>query len=577
MEAVLTIIDTAGIQEFIFGSNRLRENVGASFLVELATHDWVYKELQRLGSTNLQKHTYEYNGATLEENDLVAELIYAGGGNTVILFRSLEAARVFTQRLTRRVLRHAPGLGLVVTHSEFEWEPQGANFYRKQFEPLLKGRLTQKKCARLAAPLGLPGLGVTAECSSTGFVAAQRVDDPEPRIVSREVGAKVNKRLQKIAKQRLRDLLDIDDDRIEFSDDLDHLGRKGGEESYIAVVHLDGNEAGKRIKEFVSAAATNRETVNRMRDCSKAIIGASNNAFRAMFDSIRQPEQNRQYRELVEKPKLKDCQPAENIEPKCIRFFQDESEEQRPKYEGKPCWPFRPLVLGGDDITFVCNGQLGLSLAVIFMRAFETFTARAFTKLENPEPENQLQAAGIHTAAGIAIVKTHYPFQRAYELSEALTRSAKRFLREKGKISHASALDWHISSTGLGGSLETIRRREYQTTEGSLQMRPIWLAEPSEWRTWESFNDLVATFNYCEGFAERRNKLKALRSALREGKTGVKRFLESFRDKDALTLPVLHKDFTNLHTQGWEGGHCGYFDALEAMDHHFLLEGGNDE
>ena len=31
-QVVLTIVDTAGIQDYIFGSNRLRENIGASYL-----------------------------------------------------------------------------------------------------------------------------------------------------------------------------------------------------------------------------------------------------------------------------------------------------------------------------------------------------------------------------------------------------------------------------------------------------------------------------------------------------------------------------------------------------------------
>lgn len=43
-------------------------------------------------------------------------------------------------------------------------------------------------------------------------------------------------------------------------------------------------------------------------------------------------------------------------------------------------------------------------------------------------------------AAGVAIVKTHYPFARAYELSEALCKSAKRLSRD------VSTLDWHVGN-----------------------------------------------------------------------------------------------------------------------------------
>jgi hypothetical protein len=534
-------------------------------LVELATNDWVRKELLRLGATNFDKKITGYNGKRLETDALVAELIYAGGGNAVILFNSTEAARVFTQRLTRRVFRHAPGLEIVVAHSApFEWEPTGTGFYDEQFKALRDGKLTQKKRARLAADLGMPGLGVTAECPSTGLVAAQRVYDPEGRAVSREVAAKTHRGLQRIAKERLRKLLEAAGDQLDFSDELDHLGRTGGEESYIAVVHVDGNEVGDRIKRFVAAAGlTNRETVERMRNCSAALLAAAQQAFSAAFEPLRQHQNG----ELLEdEPKLKGAQRAENVKPKRLPYSCDQTEEK--KYGGKTFWPFRPLVLGGDDLTFVCDGRLGLSLAVIFMRAFTKATQEAFAKLEGNE-----QAAGIQTAAGVAIVKTHYPFRRAYELSEALTRSAKRQLREAGESGTASALDWHIASTGLSGSLETIRRREYDVAEGRLAMRPIWLEHQHQWRTWRNFNATVSAFNYGNGLAERRNKLKTLRSALRDGKTAVARFLKSYE----LTLPIMKEAFGNMHQDGWAGEYCAYFDALEAMDHHFLLEGSNDE
>ena len=48
-EYTATIIDTTGIQPYIFGSNRLRENIGASFLIAEATKQWVEQALIKLG------------------------------------------------------------------------------------------------------------------------------------------------------------------------------------------------------------------------------------------------------------------------------------------------------------------------------------------------------------------------------------------------------------------------------------------------------------------------------------------------------------------------------------------------
>ena len=52
-EYTVTMIDTAGIQNYIFGSNNLQHNVGASWLVHCATNNWVFEELVELGKTNV--------------------------------------------------------------------------------------------------------------------------------------------------------------------------------------------------------------------------------------------------------------------------------------------------------------------------------------------------------------------------------------------------------------------------------------------------------------------------------------------------------------------------------------------
>jgi hypothetical protein len=256
----------------------------------------------------------------------------------------------------------------------------------------------------------------------------------------------------------------------------------------------------------------------------------------------------------------------------------EEKDEKGAK--AKPCWPFRPLVFGGDDVTFVCNGQLGLSLATIYMNAFTEATRK---QIEN------FQERGIHTGAGVCIVKVHYPFRRAYDLSEALTKSAKRHLKDDR--SKASALDWHISSTGLSGSLNAIRAQEYEIRDReqsrSLLMRPVRMRHASEWRAWEDFNRFVAAFNYDERWAGRRNKVKALREALRAGEAAVKEFLaihpftdaaesstQSQQSKERLPAPV-NAEWRHLCEIGWEANRCVYFDAIEALDHHMILEEEN--
>src|SRR5437868_1848131 len=124
----LVIVDTTQIQPYIFGSNRLRENVGASYLVDAATGDWAFEAVEEVakeagrGKTNigpgkkLIKDTLEAPRDDVRiENGLVdAEVLYAGGGNFAVLFTDENMAKKFNYKLSRRALEEAPGLQLVI-------------------------------------------------------------------------------------------------------------------------------------------------------------------------------------------------------------------------------------------------------------------------------------------------------------------------------------------------------------------------------------------------------------------------------------------------------------------------------
>lgn len=587
-KVVLTIIDTAAIQDYIFGSNRLRENIGASYLVECATRDWVYQSLeasapQAHNLANLQTGALNQT-RTIADEGTDAELIFAGGGNTAILFRSLPLAQEFARRLSHKVLTEAPGLEVVMAHSKpFVWEEEG-NTLRAEVNQLRDGRLAMKRRARRAPPLAdeasatpgastlpLLGLGVTAECASSGLVASKNSATLEPkvRLISREMDKKLQATRQtrqtpSPAKQRLVEMVRAAGipDHLVFSDELDHLGRKGGEESYVAIVHADGNEMGKFIKDHVETAATNREYITRMRDLSAGIqqasVAALVHTLHVLLAHIKPLKDKKgediwQVIEAVAPVDQKDFQISEPQ--KTIPLYQRKKDEEE---SGKFCLPFRPLVFGGDEVTFVCNGQLGLSLAVIFMREFTRQTTEI---LRQP----------VHLGAGVCVVKAHYPFRRAYRIAEALTKAAKTSLGDDKR--QASAIDWHFSTTGVSGALEFIRQREYQVGEGNLLMRPARLTAAAGWQSWENFHHLVALFNYDKRWAGRRNKIKALRQALREGKDAGEEFCKTYLQKDdSKTLPPLKNSPSHLAETGWDGNRCGYFDAVEAMDHHFLLE-----
>jgi len=169
----LIVVDTMQIQPYIFGSNRLRENLGASYLVAQATEDWAKKHIPK--PNNLKSEgTYNpladspFNTERIETNpQLAAEVIYAGGGNFVALIREESDAKKFVRGLSRRVLTDAPGLQLLIDCRPLEWQRSLVQTMRDAFESLGE----QKRKRLQTAPL--LGVGVTVPCQGTGMPAVE--------------------------------------------------------------------------------------------------------------------------------------------------------------------------------------------------------------------------------------------------------------------------------------------------------------------------------------------------------------------------------------------------------------------
>ena len=218
--------------------------------------------------------------------------------------------------------------------------------------------------------------------------------------------------------------------------------------------------------------------------------------------------------------------------------------------------PFRPVVFGGDELTFVADGRLGLGLAAAYLEAFEQRVAE----------QHNADLDGLVACAGVAVVKTHYPFSRAYTLAENLCDNAKDELKRE-----VSALDWHFAATGLFGDIGQIRQRQYRAANGGhLEMRPLSIHDrPPDWHSWPRFTQVTKTFQMGRDWQERRNKVIGLRDALRRGEGAVEQFLTAY---ELGGLPTLDPGTPSLQRRGWHAGRCGYFDAVEALDFFVPLE-----
>lgn len=540
----LTLLDTTGIQDYIFNSNRLQENIGASEIVYRATTLWAFEELGKAGfKHNIvlkdNKFEWEYAPGFQIENETdkkAVEIVYAAGGNSVMVFKDKETAKEFTKILTLRILKDAPGLTLLAQHLEFDWQADtladqidsiGKTIKEGKRAEIYNLMTAHKRSTQL--PAASIGFGVTAVCDSTGLPAIatnepykSRTDEPT-LLISNETKAKLVNR--SFANDRL-ELLIGDTKGTKFPYDIDLLGRTSGEESYVAVVHVDGNGIGRHVQNAMSNKKNNREYVSASRAFSQAIHQTSLNTIKrivaSLLDAIKSEPNGGKYIKMVPLAKKNN-----------VYYL-----------------PFRPLVFGGDDVTFLCNGQFGVELATKYLTIFEEEASNA--GIDN-----------MYASAGVSIVKMHYPFARAYKLAEELTASAKTLNREED----CSAIDWHFAQSGLSGSLDVIRKREYSVRNGDLNLTVRPLKMKGDVRSWETVKQVMRGFK--KDWGEKHNKVVGLREPLRNGGNAVRKYLQDY-DLMKIKLPKING--LSIEETGWHDNRCYYFDAIELLDHHVSLE-----
>jgi hypothetical protein len=127
--------------------------------------------------------------------------------------------------------------------------------------------------------------------------------------------------------------------------------------------------------------------------------------------------------------------------------------------------PARPFILGGDDLGIIVRGDCALAFTKAFLEFFEDETEKFIKKLSKdygealagcPLPER------LTAAAGIAYVKPHQPFFRAYELAESLCAHAKHATKKRAEAGGLvpSAVAFHRVTTSMIEEYGPTRVRE---------------------------------------------------------------------------------------------------------------------
>ena len=528
----IAVFGTASIQRYIFQSNRLKENIGASYL---AKH-WLDGSLiEAIRSANYTVDTtawdeYQENPSMLPHKKPVdmckdVNLIYVGGGNAALLCKNEDVARQAVKKWSRKLLKKAPGLRVAVGYGEVNDSLSKA--YHAALDDLAR-------CEE-ALPFGaaLHGLPVVRTCVSTGLPASKpsKEQDEENQWISQSAACKrkqvgserkpgdaqkdITKEFQSVLKEGQR-----------FAIELDKLGGSEGQ-AHIAVVHADGNEMGELLNQVIDNAEGDTDFLHHVRAFSASVSHLSKLALEETLKYLQ---------DALALPHLKD-----------VLSLKDEN-----------TFPLRPIVYGGDDLTFVCDGRLGLDLAAFYLKAFAKGKIRV---LGNDE--------SVDACAGVAIVPTKFPFARAYGFADELCGLAK-FHRRQHYDPTGSWLDFQIIQEGATRSITALRDAQYRSLEGqTLHQRPYQVLG-----TWDTFIAILQKFQSPKW---PRSRAKGLLQALTQGPVATERFVKGaqWRDVKLPDVEGLDQIDQNAKTTGWTGGNSPgrttpYFDPLEALD--FYIE-----
>jgi hypothetical protein len=301
--------------------------------------------------------------------------------------------------------------------------------------------------------------------------------------------------------------------------------KKENNKSYIAVVHIDGNKMGDKFDKFKEQYRSNnckidlnynKEYMKQLKEFSEKIKAAYFESFKDMCNAI--------YQNIE---KLKD---VTNIE--------------------QHKFPLRSLILAGDDVCFVTYGEIGIECARIFIESLN----KKVISIKGGEKFK------LNACAGVAIVKAHCPFSKAYELAEQLCANCKNKITQDNKGDY-SMIDWHIEQGEISGSISEIRNKMYSLNGCNLNMRPLYINNPDSWRSYQNFK--VALKNISSDKAPR-SKIKELREVLRQGIDSSEKYIRVNSLENV--IQPLNETKGNYGFYVEDNRTCMYFDAIEIMD-----------
>ena len=133
--------------------------------------------------------------------------------------------------------------------------------------------------------------------------------------------------------------------------------------------------------------------------------------------------------------------------------------------------PFRPLILGGDDVTMLCHPTYAMSFVQQMAKHFQNL-ARQAAKDAKIQPLWPATGGELTISAGILYAKTTFPLHMAIPYAESLLASAKGRFRADPNTQEATpaAVDWDAITDSLVDTPAGRRNRDLRFLDRELNV-----------------------------------------------------------------------------------------------------------
>lgn len=504
---VLAMYDIRGKQDFIFRTNKLKEIVGASWLIRDCFEDYLFPAAEKVSKEiNGEKGKGIFSYKREEEGDFqpdrfeehlkegyIGEVVYDGGGNFLLLFQNKEIFQNVTYAFTKSLMESVGSLHVLGTCVETDDFLDYVGDNKKLYQEHRKNEMKESSLS----PWACPPFAQVDRQTSMPFVDISEIKTPEGICLNEKLRKKIAAK-GKMTKETYAKLLkyyveidklgqsaeqgkitDTEKKYYENENILDNLVEEKGVDSKLAVVYIDGNSMGAKVQEVTQQAGSES-----YEDCVSALRNFSE--------------------------EIQNLYVAQGIE----HALKDTDEKG-----------YRIVVSAGDEINFIVKAKDAFQCARNYLDA-----------LHKNNMQKEKDGAGASACAGIAVFHSHAPYAEAYRIAEECCESGKKAMKE-AELSCASFIDFHICQGAIGTSLEEIRKEENEKGGKRILSRP-WLlwkeGEPGKEMEITEFGDLQKDIPVQEAHGNEKETISFLCQILQKfGRSNVKGLAEAAKNSGA--------------------------------------------